>query len=116
MSLSAGGIEIAAEWFFDDDPGVAIHVRRGQPLSYFAEEAGGNGKIMEGALGGADCFVEGFEGLRVAVVAVDVLEEGEELVEGGAIDAAVLGEALAHALLEAGEVPAGLGDADDRDV
>src|SRR6185295_17413964 len=56
------------------------------------------------------------ERVRIAVVAVDVLEPGGEGAERGGIEPAVFGDAALRALEELIARESGLGDADDRDV
>ena len=68
-------------------------------------------------LGAAEGLAQAVEGSVLAVVAVDVLQQREELREGGVVDAAaMLGEAGPGALTQLIERPAGLGDADHGNV
>ena len=69
-----------------------------------------------GRCGVAERLAQRVERRRVVVVAVDVAQQPAELGEGRAVEPAVLLEAVARPRLELVEVPAGLGDADDRHV
>ena len=71
---------------------------------------------MQGPLGVAKFGAKLGKGACVAVIAIDIPQKTEELFKRGLIDAAVLLEALFGAGFQLIEVPAGLGDADDRQV
>ena len=81
-----------------------------------AEENGRDREVVRRPRRAAQLFPDRREGGRVVVVAVDVPEEARQLREGRWVEAAVLLEAVLGAGLHLVEGPAGLRDADDRDV
>ncbi len=101
------------ERLLDDDPGPPGALRLAELFDDLPEKAGRDGEVVRRALGRAEILAEGLEGRRRLVVTVDVAEQAAELGEGRLVDAAVLFEAVASPCLEAVEVPAGLGHADD---
>src|SRR5262249_52349420 len=74
---------------------------------------GRDGEVMQRALRLAHLAAQGGEGSLVGIIAVDVTQEGAQLLEGAAIEAAVMREAVPGACAELLDRPCGLGDADD---
>ena len=108
--------EVVAEWFLDDDACALGAARLRQLLDDVFEEQRRNRQVMRGMLRVAQLLAKRLEGRIVAVVAVDVAQQAAELVQRRRIEAAMLLQAVLGAGLELIEVPAGLGDADDRHV
>ena len=75
-----------------------------------------NGEVVQGPLRRAQLATQEIERRRVLVVAVHIAEQGRKLVEGGAVDAAVLLQAVLGSCFQLVEVPACFGHADDRHV
>ena len=71
---------------------------------------------MQRSLGVAQRLTQQGEGCLVAVIAIDVVEQRGEPVEGCGVETAVLFEAAARAFAELLQVPAGATDADHRDI
>src|SRR5258706_4811423 len=108
--------ELAAERLLDDDSRALLRAGGGELARHRLEHARWNGEVVRGALGAAQLLLELGEGRRVVVVAVDVLEERDELVERGFVETAVLGDAGAGAFDELIARPAGFGHADDGEL
>ena len=109
--------EVVPEGLLDHDPGARRAAGLAELLDDRAEEAGRDRQVVRRMLRAAERLAQRREGGRVAVVAVDVLEQRHELRERGLVDAAaVLLQARARPLHELLGRPARLGDADDRDV
>ena len=88
-----------------------------QSLHHHRKHAGRNRQVMRGRLRVAQLGAQAGVRLVVGVVAVDVVHQLAELLEGVLVHAAaVLGDAVAGALAQLLECPSGLGDADDRHI
>src|SRR5690606_34517771 len=92
-------LQIAAKWLFYDHPRVLRAASEPQLLDDAGESARRNGQIVCRPLGTARAqdAVQLFEGRRVIVVAVDVVEALSEHLERSGVEPAV----LAHARLGA---------------
>ncbi len=71
---------------------------------------------MQRPLGAAERLFQFCEGLRIVVVAIDIPQEPQQLIEFCGVSAPVLFDAVLGPALELFDCPAGLGDADDRHV
>jgi hypothetical protein len=111
-----GGIQVATEWLFNDDTGTMGAAGEAKLLHDLGEEAGRDGKVVDGVLGVAELLADLVEGVDVVVVAVDVSEALHEDGIADGVDPSVRLKALAGVDLELVEVPAGLSDADDAHV
>ena len=90
--------EVVAEGLLDHDPGTRRAAGLAELLDDLAEEAGRNRQVVRRILRPAQRLAQRHERGRVAVVAVEVLEQRSELREGGLVDAAAV-------LLQAGARP-----------
>src|SRR5882757_10073279 len=104
--------EIGAERLLDNDARAFVAIRFPQLLHYQPEQHGRNREIVRRMLAGANLPPDRAEGSGVFVVAVDIAQQAAQLLEGRAIDAAVLLEAVIRTRPELVETPAGFGDAD----
>src|SRR5262249_47753565 len=109
----ACGSEVMAKRLLDRDAGVGAASRFAEVADDLGEGAGRDGEVMQRALRLAHLAAQGGEGSLVGIIAVDVTQEGAQLLEGAAIEAAVMREAVPGACAELLDRPCGLGDADD---
>ena len=106
--------EVAAEGLLDDDPRVPRAAGARESVDDRREHAGRDREVVERTAGAAERRADPGVGRRIRVVTLDVLQEIQQLRECGRIDAAVLLEAVARALAQLLEVPAGARNADHR--
>ena len=116
VSLSASAdLEVVAEGLLDDHARILGATGAAERRDDGREHARRDGQVVGRAAGRAELLAQRREGGVVVVVAVDVAQQLQQLLEGRLVDAAaVLGEAVAGALAQLLERPARLGDADDR--
>ena len=107
---------IAAERLLDDEARVDVEPALGERGNDHAKQAGGNCQIVQRPLGAAERLLQFCEGLRIVVVAIDISQEPQQLIEFRGVGAPVLFDAVLGPALELFDCPAGLGDADDRHV
>ena len=108
--------QVLAEWLLDHHARAGGAARLRQLLDDRTEQRRRNRQVVRRLGGAAELAAERRKGRRILVVAVDVLKLREKLVEGRAIDAAVLLDAVARARPQLLEIPPGLGHADHRHV
>ena len=108
--------EVAAERLLDDDAGVLDAARFRQPFDDGGEHAGRNDQVVQRPLGGAEGLAQLRKRRRVAVIAVDVIQQGAKLRVRRRVQAAVLFEAVLGPRFELIERPFGPTHADDRHV
>src|SRR5438445_3679437 len=78
------------------------------------KQRGRDRQIVRRSLSAVDFLAERLEGRRVCIVAVDIPQQTAQLLESRSIDSAVFLEAVERPGSELVEVPASLGNADDR--
>ncbi len=109
--------EVAAERFLDNDSRARRRAaRRRKALDHARKERRRNGEVVRGAAGVAQRLFQVLEGLEILIAAVDVAQQFLEPPECRRIDAAMMLEAVASALLQPFEAPSALGHADDGDI
>src|SRR6185437_2197509 len=99
-----------------DDAGIGCATGFGKIFGNRGEQAGRNGEVVERTMSLAELAAQSGEGFGIVIVAVDVAEKREELLEGVSIEAAMVFQALPGAVLELVKGPAGFGHADDREI
>src|SRR6266851_3065341 len=108
--------EIVPEGFFDDDARASGTIRFRQVSHNGFEQNWGNRKIVRWAPCSIELSAKSCESLRLLVVAVNIAQQSDQLFESCGIDAAVLLQAVFRPSTQLIEIPAGLGDADNRNV
>ncbi len=110
-------LKIVPEGFLDDDA-CAVSAPGGRELlDYLGEQRRGDGEIVCGVLRIAQSLAHGTEGLDVRVVAVDILEQGRQLVESRPHPSRRARLTLCPcALSKLIQLPAGFRYTDDRDI
>src|SRR4051794_7864050 len=109
-------LPIAPEGFLDDEPRPVHDSGTSELPGDQPEQPLRDGHVVHRAARTAERPFQFGEGSGVLVIAIDVLQELEHPLEGALVDAAVLLEAPLGAPPELLQVPALLGDPDDRDV
>ena len=107
---------IASKRLLDDQTGVDVEPAPGERRDHDAKQAGGNGKIVQRPFGAGERLLQFREGLRIVVVAVDISQEPQKLIELCGVSAPVLFDAVFGASSELLDGPAGFCDANDRHV
>ncbi len=108
--------QIAAEGLFHHHPRILRAADLGQPFRDRGEHVGRNRQIVQRPFDVAQRLTQLRKSGRIAVVAVDVLQQRAELRVCRGVQAAVLGETLLDPRLELVEVPARFRHCDDRHV
>ena len=88
--LGAG--QVAAERLLDDDPRPARAARNAQLLDHHREQHRRYGQVVDRPLGRAQLAPQGLEGRRAVVIAVDVVQQRAQPLEGCRVDSAVLAQ------------------------
>jgi hypothetical protein len=109
-----GRCEVVAERLLDHHARAVAAARFLELLDDDREHARRDREVMNRMFRVAELFAERGERREVAVVAIDVLEEADQLRERRLVDTAVLGEALARSVAQLIEIPPGFRDTDDR--
>ena len=86
--------QVAPEGFLDDHARALGAAGFVEALDHGGEHAGRDGQVVRGMLRRAEQFAQRREGGRIVVVAVDVLQELDQLGEGRGIEAAMLRQAV----------------------
>ena len=110
-----GRSQIVAEGLFDDDARALGGAGFYELLDHLLKEKGRDGKVVRGMLRRGKSFPKRLKGGKVGVVTVYVAEQGAQLRPCVGIEAAMLLQAVFGARFELVEVPAGLGDTNDRE-
>src|SRR5271165_1680661 len=108
--------EIAPERLFDDNARVQVEPACGERRPDRAEQSGRDREIMQRPPGGPQRLLERLEGLRVVIVAIDIIQELDQARESGLAEVPVTFEAVPGAGPKLFEIPAGFRHPDDRDV
>ena len=108
--------KIVTERLLDDDPRTGRTARSGQLLHHRTEQRGRDGEVVRGPLGGPELAAQGIERRRIAVVAVNILEQAGQFLERHPIEPSVFFHAIARAGTKLLEGPAGPGHTDHRHV
>ncbi len=112
----SGGSQVSTERFLDHHAGVLGATGFGQILRHVVEQTGWDRQVVDRPGRAVEHLAQLGERGGVLVVAVDVAELFDEPGESGLVDAAVFFQAVASPSLKLREIPARLGDADDRYV
>src|SRR3954463_1287268 len=115
VQLSGAG-QITTEGLLDDDARILRAARALEVLDHWLEQRRWDRQIEQGARRLAEPLPQSRERTRVEIVAVHVFEQLRQTFERALVDAAVLGEALAHPLEKRLAGPPRPGDADHRPV
>ena len=108
--------KVVAEGLLDDDPRTGRTARSGQLLHHRTEQRRRDGEVVRRPLGRPELPAQGIERRRIAVVAVDIVEQAGQLLERRRIEPAVFFHAVARAGTKLLEGPAGPGHTDHRHV
>ena len=76
-------LEIVAERLFDDNARVLVEPACGERRPDRAEQRGRDREVMQRPPGGPERLLERLEGLRVLVVAIDIIQELDQAREAG---------------------------------
>src|SRR5579885_1634980 len=115
VQLARGG-EVRAEWLFDDHAAISGAARPREALDNGPKQHGGNGEIVRRPLRRAERVADRLKRGRIVVVAIHIAEQTGELLECGAVEPAVLFDALLRALAKLVYRPARPGHADHRHI
>src|SRR5216683_1918149 len=108
--------EIVPEGFLDDDARASGTIRFRQVSHNGFEQDWGDRQVVRWAPCSIEFFAKSCESLRLLVVAVNIAQQSDQLFESCGIDAAVLLQAVFRPSTQLIEIPAGFGDADNRNV
>ena len=115
FSSSALG-QIVTERFLDHDSRIGGAAGFRQAFGNCAKQAGRHRQIMQWPLSLAQLLAQFGESCGVAVVAVDIAQQADELLKRALLQTTVLFQAVFGALFELIQRPARFGNADDGDV
>ena len=106
---------IAAERLLDDEARVDVEPGLGKRRDDNAKQARGDREIVQRPLGAAERLLQLLESLGIVVIAVDIAHEPQQLIEPCSARRVLL-DTVSRPVPQLFDRPAGLGDADDRDV
>src|SRR5262245_11494757 len=108
--------QVLTERLLDHDAAAGRAPRRAELIADGLEGAGRDGQVVRRVTRIPQLLSQALEGPRIAVIAVDVAQRADHAGERIGIEAAVPLDAVAGTRLQLVARPAGLGDADHRDV
>src|SRR6266851_227221 len=108
--------EIVPEGFLNDDARASGTIRFRQVSDNGFEQNWGDRQVVRWTPCSIELFAKGREGLRILVIAVNVAQQSDQLFKRRRLDSAVLLQTVFRTSTELIEIPAGLGDADNRHI